>query len=187
MRRLLVIGTAHVADPALLAALAVALEAAHPDQLILEMPDACAKAGTLEGQKPEMAFAHRWATERGIEVRGHEPAGPSILRQDLSPERLGELATEMDALVQGLSVRRTIDIFCKSGPPLTDAEARLSSVIDEMIDPDRALVRTEAIIAAVQRLAAPTGVVLVLCGGAHASHLAAQLADCQIIRGDHFF
>jgi len=187
MRRLLVIGTAHVADPVLLNALAVALEAAHPDQLILEMPDECAAAGTVAGQKPEMAFAYRWATARGIAVRGHEPSEPSILREDLSPQRLDELAREMDTLVEGLSVRRTIDIFCKSGLPLTEAEARLSAVIDEMIDPDRALARTEAIIAAVQRLAAPDGVVLVLCGGAHAPHLAARLADCQIVRGDHFF
>lgn len=187
MQRFLVIGTAHVEDPGLFRALENVFEATRPDQLILEMPDDVAAAGDVGAQKPEMQCAYRWAKRRGIPVRGHEPPEPSILRDGLTPERIGELAHDMDALVRSLSVRRTIDIFCKLDPPKTVAEERLSAVIDELIDPDRALIRTQAIIAAIRRLAAPRGAIMVVCGGNHAPHIAAALPGCQIIHGDHFF
>ncbi|HYD45165.1 MAG TPA: hypothetical protein VEA79_07875, partial [Phenylobacterium sp.] len=121
MRDFKIIGTAHIRHPAFLRALEAALEEAAPDQLLLEMPDAAALAGDIDQQKPEMALAWCWAERSGVPVRGHEPAGPAILRDGLTPERIATLAEEMDALVQALTPSRIIDIFCDRRPPDTDA------------------------------------------------------------------
>lgn len=187
MQRFSVIGTAHIDDPELLRALVEALDEAAPDQLILEMPDDAVAAGNVALQKPEMLVAYRWAEKRGIPVRGHEPPGLSVLRDGLAPERRLDLVKEMDGLVSSLTARRTFDIFCKLGPPETLAERRLSAVLDELIDPQKASARTQAIVAAVQQLAAPEGVVLIICGGNHVAQIAEALPGCRIIRGDHFF
>jgi len=66
-------------------------------------------------------------------------------------------------------------------------EIRLKAVIDELIDPDKALARTQAIITAIRRLAALEGSVLIICGGAHAPHVAAALPGCEIIHGEQFY
>jgi hypothetical protein len=187
MRRLLVIGTPHLADPDLFQALEDALNQADPDQLILEMQDDAAAGGAPVSGSPEMLFAYRWAEKRGVPVRGHEPSGSSILRDSLASERINALDQELRELVRGLSPRRTIDIFLKRGAPETSTERRVDAVVDELIDPQKALDRTQAIIAAIRRVAAPEGTVLIICGGAHTPHIAAALAGCQIIHGEHFF
>ncbi len=187
MRRFSVIGTAHRDDVELVRALESALDRAAPDQLLLEMPDEAALAGRMANQKPEMAVAYRWAARRGVPVRGHEPPGLAVLRDGLAPERIGGLAQEMDALISGLTVRRTIDIFCQRATARTDAERRLSAVIEGLVDPEKALVRTRGIIAGIVRLAAPEGHVLVLCGGAHVPLIVQTLDSCEIISGEHFY
>lgn len=187
MQRFSVIGTAHVNDPGLFYALEQALDGASPSQLILEMPDEAVLTGDVASQKPEMLIAYRWAERNAVPVRGHEPPGPSILRDGLTPERTGQLLGEMDTLVAELSVRRTIDVFCKRGVPETPAERRLDAVIGELIDPEKALDRTRAIVAEIRRMAASEGAVMILCGGAHAEQVAAAFAGCRIIRGEHFF
>lgn len=187
MQSLFVIGTAHIADPRLLKALEDALVAADPGQLILEMPDDAATSGEVASQKPEMLFAYHWAKERGVPVRGHEPSGLSVLRDSLSPEQVDRLVREMDALLLKLSPRRIIDIFCARMSPETPAERRLGALIGELIDSEKGLVRTQAMIAAVRGLAAPDGVVLIVCGGNHVSHMAAMLPGCEIIHGEHFY
>ena len=187
MRRFSVIGTAHRDDVDLVRALESALDRAAPDQLILEMPDEAALAGRVKNQKPEMAAAYRWAARHGVPVRGHEPPGLGVLRDGLSPQRIGGLAQQMDALVSGLTVRRTIDIFCQRATARTDAERRLSAVIETLIDPEKALVRTRGIISAIGRVAAPEGHVLILCGGAHVPLIVQTLEGCEIIGGEHFY
>lgn len=187
MQRFSVIGTAHIADPRLLEALEAALDEAGPDQLILEMPDEVATLGAPGGQKPEMVHAWRWAKAHGVPTRGHEPAGPSILRDGLPPQRVSDLLQDMDGLVRDLSPRQTIDIFCRRRAPATPAEQQLSEVIGELIDPDKALIRTRAIVEAIGRLAAPQGSILVICGGNHAPHVAAAFPGCRIIPGAQFF
>jgi hypothetical protein len=187
MQRLSIIGTAHLRDSDLFDALEAALASAAPDQLILEMPDDLAARGDVTGQKPEMLCAYRWAERCGIPVRGHEPPAPPILRDGLSPEQIGQLANEMDVLVSDMSVRRTIDVFCDRAPPQTGAERRLKAVIHELIDPAKALARTQAIIAEVGRVAAPSGSIMVVCGGAHAPHIAAAFPNSRIIHGEYFF
>lgn len=187
MRSLSVIGTAHIQDPHLFRALEEALEAINPGQLILEMPDETARTGEVAAQKPEMQVAHRWAAQRGVPVRGHEPAGFSVLRDGLPVERIGALVQDMDGLIASLTARGTIDIFCGRVVPESAEERRLSAIIDELIDPKKAIERTDAIIANVQRLAAPEGTVLIICGGNHVQRLAAALPGCRIIHGEHFF
>lgn len=187
MQRLFVLGTAHIADPRLLMALEDALLAADPDQLILEMPDDAAISGDVASQKPEMLFAYNWARERGVPVRGHEPSGLSVLRDGLSPEQIDGLVQEMDALLLELLPRRIIDLFCARVSPEAPAERRLVALIDELIDREKGLVRTQAMIAAVRDLAAPDGVVLIVCGANHVSHMAAMLPGCEVIRGEHFY
>lgn len=187
MREFRIIGTAHIRHPPFLKALEAALDEAAPDQLLLEMPDAAALAGEVVQQKPEMTLAWRWAERHGVPVRGHEPAGPPILKEGLAPERIAKLAEEMDALVQALAPAQLLDIFCDRRPPNSDAEHRLQVVITELIDREKALARTRDMLKAVHDLAAPTGTVLILCGGNHAPHLAAALPRCRIIRGEHFY
>lgn len=187
MQRFSVIGAAHVQNSGLFEALERALDEAAPDQLILEMPDDAVTKGDVADQKPEMLIAYRWAERRGVPVRGHEPSGPPILRDGLTPERTGELVQAMDGLVSNLTVRKTIDIFCDRGERETLAEQQLAAVINELIDPEKALARTHAMIDAIRRVAAPQGAVMIVCGGAHAPHIAASLPGCRIIRGDYFF
>lgn len=187
MREFKIIGTAHIRHPPFLAALEAALDEAAPDQLLLEMPDAVALAGDVAQQKPEMAVAWRWAERRSVPVRGHEPAGPPILKDGLAPERIAKLAEEMDALVQALAPAQLMDIFCDRRPPNSDAEHRLQAVIAELIDQEKALARSNGILEAIGEIAAPTGTILILCGGNHAPHLAAALPRCQIIHGEHFY
>lgn len=187
MQRFFIIGTAHLDNPDLSRALECALDDVRPDQLILEMPDDVVATGEVERQKPDMLVAFRWAKRHGVPVRGHEPSAPSILRSDLTPERMGSLVQEMDALILGLTVRKTIDIFCRRGALETAAEERLSAIINELIDPEKALTRTRAIIVAIRQVAAPDGAVMIICGGAHVAHVSAALPDCQIIHGEHFF
>ncbi|MES2343070.1 MAG: hypothetical protein V4597_15460 [Pseudomonadota bacterium] len=187
MQRFSIIGAAHVQNAALFEALEKALDEAAPDQLILEMPDDAVTMGDVAHQKPEMLVAYRWAARRGVPVRGHEPSGPSILRDGLTAERIGALVQEMDTLVSNLTVRRTIDIFCDRGEPETPAEQRLEAVIKDLIDPEKALARTQAMIAAIRHVAIPEGAVLIVCGGVHAPHIAAALPGCRIIHGEHFF
>jgi hypothetical protein len=187
MRSLSVIGTAHIQDPHLFRALEEALEAINPGQLILEMPDETARSGEVAAQKPEMQVAYRWAVGRGVPVRGHEPPGFSILRDGLPVERIGALIQDMDELISDLTTRRSIDIFCGRVVPESAEERRLSAIIDELIDPKKAIERTDAIIAAVRRLAAPDGAVVIICGGNHVQRLAATLPECRIVHGEHFF
>lgn len=151
------------------------------------MPDHLAKSGDIAAQKPEMRLAWRWADRPGVPVRGHEPAGPPILKEGLTPDRIAGLAQDMDALIPKLSPPRLFDIFCDRGPPETDAEHRLRTVLDALIDHDKALARTQAIIEAIRRLATPQGAILILCGGNHAPHLAAALPECRIIHGEYFY
>lgn len=187
MQRFFVIGTVHIADPRLLHAIEAALDASCPDQLILEMPDDVAISGDVALQKPEMVHAYHWALKHGVPVRGHEPSGPSILRDHLPSERIGELVQEMEGLIAELTPRRTIDVFCQRGSPETQTESRLGVVIDALVDRDRALLRTEAIIANVLHFAAREGDILILCGGNHVPQIVAALEGCQIIGGEHFY
>ena len=187
MRRFSIIGTAHLDDPGLFHALEAALDRLSPDQLILEMPDEAVAIGEVAGQKPEMVLAYHWARRRGVPVCGHEPTGLSVLRDGLTPEELVSLAQEMDTLIATLTVRRTIDVFCQRGVPQSDAERRLSTVIDLLVDPDKALARTWGILAAIQRIAASEGDVLIVCGGAHVPHIAEALKDCRIVSGEYFY
>lgn len=187
MQRFLIIGTAHLDNPYLFRALESALDHADPDQLILEIPDDAVLRGDLAHQKPEMVCAYRWAQRRGTPVRGHEPLGPSILRPELGAERMGELLEAMDRLIADLSVRATIDLFCARREPATNTEERLKAVIDELIDPAHAADRTAGVIDGVRGVAASTGKIVVVCGGAHVSHLADALPGAYIVQGDHFF
>ncbi|WP_340645782.1 hypothetical protein [Phenylobacterium sp.] len=187
MARFHVIGTAHVEHPGLFRALEAALDQVAPDQLILEMPDEATTTGEVTGQKPEMVVSYHWARRRGVPVRGHEPPGLSALRDGLTPEALGSLAQEMDALISKLTVRRTIDVFCKRDAPRTVAERRLSTIIDTLVDPDKALARTRGIVGGIKRIAAPEGDVLILCGAAHVPHIAEALEDCRVVSGEHFY
>jgi len=187
MRRFFIIGTAHLDNADLFGALEMALDRADPDQLIVEIPDDAVLRGDLVHQKPEMVCACRWAFRRGTPVRGHEPAGPTILRGDLQPQRAAELIAEMDRLVAGLSVRVSIDLFCARREPVTGAEKQLRAVIDELVDPALAADRTKGVIEGVHDVAASTGKIVVICGGAHVSRVAAALPGARIVHGDYFF
>lgn len=187
MQRFSIIGTAHIADPRLLDALEAALDEARPDQLILEMPDEVAARGDIEGQKPEMVRAWRWAQAHGVPVRGHDPPGPPILRDGLSPERIAALVGEMDLLIQDLAPRRIIEMFCGRGFAETPGEARLAAIVQALVDPDKAALRTEAILDAIRERSAREGSIVIVCGGAHAQRLMAALPNCRVLSGEHLF
>jgi len=187
MRRFSVIGTAHVKNADLFEALEAALEDAAPDQLLLEIPDAAVRSGDMAGQKPEMLMAYQWAKQRGIPIRGHEPAGPPILRDGLDAERLRQLVLEMEALIANLPVRETIDVFCGRSSLESATEQRLDAVVRELVDPQKALARTQAMIKEVHRVASADGAIVIVCGGAHAPHLVTSLPECRIVHGQHFY
>ncbi|MDP3635152.1 hypothetical protein [Phenylobacterium sp.] len=187
MQHFFIIGTAHLDNAELFRALESALDQAKPDQLILEIPDSAVLRGDVAYQKPEMVCAYRWAQRRGTPVRGHEPSGPPILRSGLRPERAGELIEAMDRLIADLSVRATIDLFCARREPATNTEEQLRAVIIELIDPIQAANRTTGVIEGVRAVAASTGKIVVVCGGAHVSHVADALPGARIIHGDYFF
>ena len=187
MRQFLIIGTAHLDDSDLFGALEATLDQEEPDQLIVEIPDDAVLRGDLRHQKPDMVRAFRWALRRGTPVRGHEPAGPPILRGDLRPERAAELIAEMDRLVASLSVRATIDLFCARREPLAGAEEQLREVIDELVDPARAADRTTDMIDRIHDVAASNGKIMIICGGAHVPRIAGALPGARIVHGDYFF
>jgi hypothetical protein len=187
MRRFFIIGTAHLDNADLFGALETALDQINPDQLVVEIPDDAVLRGDLANQKPEMVWACGWALRRGTPVRGHEPAGRPILRGDLQPERAAELIAEMDRLIAGFSVQVTIDLFCARREPATDVEEQLKAVIRELVDPARALDRTTEVIKGVHAVAAPTGKIVVICGGAHVPRVAGALPGAHIVHGDYFF
>jgi len=187
MRRFFVIGTAHLDRPDLFRAIEDALDRIEPDQLILEMPDAVVLRGEVERQKPEMVCAFRWAQRQGVPVRGHEPGEPSILRADLSPERIGELLKTLDQVVETLSVKATIDLFCARRPPTTAAEEDLASAIHELIDPEKAAERTRGVIEGVREVADLRGKIVIVCGGAHAARVVEALPGAALVRDDYFY
>jgi len=187
MRAFSIIGSAHVNDARLFDALEKALRTTRPDQLLLEMPDEAATSGQITGQKPEMSFAYRWAIAHDTPVRGHEPAGFSVLRSELTAARIEQLLEAMNQLLPKLTLRRTIDIFCGIDTPGHPDEVRLAAVLDELIDPQKAAARSHAIVRQIKSLAVAEGTILVICGGAHVPHIAEALPGSRIIRGDYFY
>lgn len=186
MRRLIVIGTAHCADAAAMRALKAALEAARPDRVLLELPPS---AGTLDGAElgsPEMLSALRWATARGVPVRGYDE-GWSVIRPDIPADQVLALATEMGDICDAIGARRSIDLFCRDAAAGNLAEDRLLRLIEILVDPRRAAARTQAIARSLGRLIPDSGSIAIVCGASHAAGIAAALPDSEILHGEQFY
>jgi hypothetical protein len=188
MRSFRVIGCSHGGEEAVLAALATTLEGLAPDQLILEIPDDAAEAGALGWQSPEMVWAHDWAHRHGVPVRGYEPEPRlSILRAELGPDRIAELVEAVRRLGRQITPQRAIDLYSRGAAPQTPVETRLKVLDAELIDPAKAMQRTQAIISNIKVLARKAGTIVILCGASHTPHIAAALEPCEIVRGAYFY
>ena len=187
LRSFRVIGCSHHGDASVLAALRGQLEELSPKQLILEIPDG-ADTDTLRWQSPEMVWAYHWARRHSVPVRGYEPMPRiSILRTGLHQDRIAELVEEVRRLGREISPQRSIDLYSRGSTPRTPTEERLRELDAQLIDPERAMARTQAIIENIKVLAENGGTVVIICGSNHTPHIARELENCEIIHGEYFY
>lgn len=185
--RFFVIGSSHSREAAALAAVSTALDTISPDQLILEMPEDAPKTGALVWQSPEIVLAFNWAQKRGVPTCGYEPKGHSILRDGLTTDRINELVEEIRRLGSELTPQRGIELYSKNSPPRSATEERLKVLDAELIDPQKAMARTKAIVDVIRTMAQDAGTVLIIGGSNHTPYIAASLPGCEIVRGEHFY
>ena len=188
MRSIRVIGCSHNGEDCVLAALGDLLDDLSPTQLILEIPDNAAETGALRWQSPEMVWAYNWAQQRGLPIRGYEPVPHmSILRAELSPDRIAELVEEVRRLGREIGPQRAIDFYSRGYAPRTPTELRLKELDAELIDPVRAKGRTQAIIENIKVMAQQAGTVVIVCGSNHTPHIARAFENCEIASSEFFY